>query len=240
MARKIVGITCNTVARSERSQRRQTLNVAYLRAVEQAGAIPLILPNTRDSETAARYMDLIDGLLLSGGADLSPALYGQAPHPTVKGVEPDRDATEFVLTKAAIAADMPILAICRGIQTLNVALGGTLYQDLPTDQPSKINHSQTTAGIPRNQATHLIDIKAGTRLREIIGSDQMETNSMHHQSIKEAASGLRISAYAADGVVEAAEIPTAKFIIAVQFHPEETAPTDSLSCKIFQSFVAAL
>ncbi len=240
MARKIVGITCNTLSESKHSQARQSLNLAYLRAVEQAGAIPLILPNTMDAETAARYLDVIDGLLLSGGADLSPALYGQAAHPTVTDVEPDRDFTEFAIVQAAITADMPILAICRGIQTLNVALGGTLYQDLPSEHPSAIHHQQTEAGIPRGQATHAIAIEAGTRLREIIGADRMETNSMHHQAIREAAVGLVISAYAPDGVVEAAEIPTARYILAVQFHPEETAPSDPLSQRIFSSFVAAL
>ena len=240
MARKIVGITCNTLSGDGHSEPRQSLNLAYLRAVEQAGATPIVLPNTLDSESALRYLDIIDGLLLSGGADLSPGLYGQEAHSTVTDVEPDRDRTEFALTQAAITADMPILAICRGIQTLNVALGGTLYQDLPSDRPSDIKHSQTAFGIPRSQPTHTITIQQGTRLYEILGTDRMETNSMHHQAIRQAAAGFMISATASDGVVEAAEILSARYVIAVQFHPEETAPSDPLSQRLFSSFVAAL
>jgi putative glutamine amidotransferase len=240
MSRKIVGITCSTLPGTEGGGPRQMLNRAYVWAIEQAGGVPLILPATTDLEAAARYLSVLDGLMLSGGVDVAPARYGQEPHPQLGEVDLDRDATELTLIPAAVAQDMPIFGICRGIQVLNVALGGTLYQDLPSERPGPIQHQQSKAQIPRNQASHSIRVEGDTRLASLVGEGEVRMNSFHHQALKDVAAPLIVTALAPDGVIEGVESPTHRYLVAVQFHPEETAPNDEKSRKLFEGFVAAL
>jgi putative glutamine amidotransferase len=240
MARKIVGITCSTQAAKEEAGPRQMLNRAYVWAIERAGGVPVILPATTEPEVVARYLGVLDGLLLSGGVDVAPALYRQEEHPKLGTVDTDRDTLEMPLIREAVAQDMPIFAICRGIQALNVALGGTLYQDLPSERPSEIAHQQSERKIPRECPSHVVRILPESRLRAIVGSEEMATNSFHHQALREVAEGLAVTAFAPDGVIEAVESPTHRHIVAVQFHPEETAPNDEKSRRLFESFVAAL
>jgi putative glutamine amidotransferase len=135
---------------------------------------------------------------------------------------------------------MPVVAICRGIQSLNIALGGTLYQDIPSQTPSAIHHQQSDVGIPRNTTSHSVRIEPDSRLRYIVGVDEMQTNSFHHQSLKQVADGLVVTAVAPDGIIEAAESPAHRYVVAVQFHPEETAPNDLHSRQLFEAFIAAL
>ena len=239
MARKVVGITCSTQT-TEEGGARQTLNRAYVWAVERAGGIPIVLPVTTEKDVIARYLSVIDGLLLSGGVDVAPAYYGQEPHPRLGSVDADRDTTELPLIREAVAQDVPIFAICRGIQALNVALGGTLYQDLPSEYPSDIAHRQEQNQIPRDQPSHSIRIDPESRLRAVAGAQEMRTNSFHHQALRNVADGLRVTAQAPDGVIEAVESPTHRYVVGVQFHPEETAPKDEKSRRLFESFVAAL
>ena len=238
--KKIVGITCSTQPAGEESGGRQMLNRAYIWAVEQAGGVPIILPVTREPDVISRWLGIIDGLLPSGGVDVAPACYGQTPHPRLGDVDDDRDATELPLLRAALAQDMPIFAICRGIQVLNVALGGTLYQDLPSERPSDIVHSQEKLKIPRDQFSHSIAIEPHTRLAEIIGADTMQTNSFHHQALRDVAAPLVVTAVAPDGVIEAAESQTHQYVVCVQFHPEETAVRDENSRRLFKAFIEAL
>ncbi len=240
MARKIVGITCGTLPPPERGSPRQSLNRPYVWAVERAGGVPIILPVTTEPEVIARYLGVVDGLLLSGGVDLAPACYGQEPHPRLGEVDLDRDATELPLVREALAQDVPIFAICRGIQTLNVALGGTLYQDLPSEFPSDIAHQQSELKLARDRFSHSIRIQPGSRLHAIVGAEEMQTNSFHHQALREVAKELIVTAKAPDGVIEAAEIPDRRYVLAVQFHPEETAPHDPKSQRLFDAFVTAL
>ena len=240
MPQKTIGITCNTLLATEKSGPRQTLNRAYVWAVERAGGIPIILPVTRDTDIIARYLSVVDGLLLSGGVDVAPACYGQPPHPQLGDVDADRDATELPLIKAALAADMPIFAICRGIQMLNVALGGTLYQDLPSERPSDIGHAQNERKIPRDVCTHSVAVEPHTRLADIVGASEMRCNSFHHQALRDVASPLVVTGLAPDGVIEAVESPRHRYVVGVQFHPEETAPTDESSRRLFAAFVQAL
>ena len=183
---------------------------------------------------------VLDGLLLSGGVDVAPERYGQEPHPKLGQVDYDRDALEMPLIAQALQQDMPIFAICRGIQSLNVAMGGTLYQDLPSEYPSELVHQQSLRKIPRNQFSHAIQIEPDSRLGSIAGADEMRTNSFHHQALRDVAKGLVVTAHAPDGVIEAAESPTHRYVVAVQFHPEETAPNDEKSRRLFEAFVAAL
>jgi putative glutamine amidotransferase len=236
---RIVGITCGTLVAREDRVAKQALNRAYVRAVEQAGGIPIALPVTGDEELLHRCLEIVGGLLLTGGVDVAPAHYGRPPHPAEE-VDPDRDAAELPLIREAVRRDMPIFAICRGIQALNVALGGSLYQDLPSEWPSEICHQQTQQGIARSAFSHAVTIEADSRLRSIAGADTIRTNSMHHQALRDVAAMLRVTAHAPDGVIEAAEAPDARYVVAVQFHPEETAPHDEVSRRLFEDFVAAL
>lgn len=238
--RKVVGITCGTRPAKGKSGPGQALNRAYVWAVERAGGVPVILPVTTEAESIGRYLDLLDGLLLSGGVDVDPACYGEPPHPELGTVDADRDTTELPLVRAALERDMPIFAICRGIQVLNVALGGTLYQDLPSERPGDIVHAQDTLEIPRDTASHSITVEPYSRLAEIVGEGEMRVNSFHHQALRTVAAPLTVTAYALDGVIEAVESRAHRYLVAVQFHPEETSIHDAKSQHLFDAFVREL
>jgi putative glutamine amidotransferase len=216
------------------------LNRAYVWAVERAGGVPILLPVTRERDVISRYLGVVDGLLLSGGADLDPACYGAEPHPCLGEVDADRDATELPLIADALVQDVPIFAICRGIQALNVALGGTLYQDLHSERPSEIVHTQKDLGLARDRFSHSIHVEPGSRLHAIVDTEEMLCNSFHHQAIQELGAGLVVTATAPDGVIEAVESPAHRYVLAVQFHPEETAPHDPRSHALFESFIRGL
>lgn len=240
MGRKIVGITCGTRAATETENARQNLNRSYVWAVEQAGGVPIILPVTTEPEVIARYLGILDGLLLSGGVDVAPECYGQAPHPHLGEVDTDRDATELPLIRQALADEVPIFAICRGIQSLNIAMGGTLYQDLPAQFPSDIQHYQSKIGKARHEFNHDIRIEPNSRLRSIVGVETMPVNTFHHQALLDVAEGLTVTAHAPDGVIEAVEAGAHRYVVGVQFHPEDTAPRDENSRRLFTAFVEAL
>ena len=237
---RLVGITGNTTQKTAQNEARQTLNRAYLRAVEAAGGVPLILPITTNLDTIHRCLDAMDGILLSGGVDMEPGRYGQEPHSTVDPTDADRDAAEIALIRAALERDKPIFAICRGLQILNVALGGTLIQDLPTEKPSALFHSQSERNIPRPETVHSIQIDPNSRLAQIVGAETMQVNSLHHQALKEVANGLKVTARAEDDVIEAAEMPDKRFVVAIQCHPEELAAWQSESQRLFAAFVEAI
>ncbi len=239
MSLKRVGITCSTVLQSPYGER-DVLNRKYARAIENAGGIPLILPVFGGAEMAAKYLGAIDGLLLSGGVDMVPAEYGQNALPELEDTDAERDQLELPLIKLALEQNVPIFGICRGLQTLNVALGGTLYQDLPTQKPSDIVHAQSKLGVTRDTFTHTMNINADTRLASIVGAGAMQVNSHHHQAIDRLGSGLIVTATAPDGVIEAVELPLNRYVVAVQSHPEETATHDERSRKLFAAFVAIL
>jgi putative glutamine amidotransferase len=240
MARKIVGITCATAPKMGMESARQTLNRPYVWAVEQAGGVPLLIPATTFAENASAYLSVLDGLLLSGGVDVAPACYGEEPHPELGEVDADRDSIEIPLTRLALAQDLPVFAICRGMQVLNIALGGTLFQDIPSERPSWIQHQQRYAAIPRHCVTHTLHIEEKTRLHQIVGGSRMATNSFHHQALKQIGEGLSVTAHAADGTVEAVESAKHRYVLGVQFHPEETASVDLNSRLLFEDFVRAL
>lgn len=240
MSRKIVGILGSTSAATEDSGPKQYLNRAYVWAVENAGGTPIILPVTREPAAISRYLGLLDGLVLSGGVDVDPACFGEEPHPQLGTVDDDRDTTELPLIREALAQDMPIFAICRGIQSLNVAMGGSLYQDIPSQVPSPIHHQQGDLKIPRGQTSHAVRVVPGSRLHSIVEAEEIRTNSFHHQALKQVAEGLVVTGYAEDDIIEAAESPSHRYVVAVQFHPEETAPNDLPSRRLFDAFVAAL
>ncbi|HEV8510922.1 MAG TPA: gamma-glutamyl-gamma-aminobutyrate hydrolase family protein [Gemmatimonadales bacterium] len=194
---------------------RVTLNTAYVRALERAGLVPLAVPTMLAADRAGAALAAVHGLVLTGGEDVAPDRYGAAPHPRLGDVDPVRDAAELELIAAARARRLPILAICRGIQILNVALGGTLYQDLDSERPGSVPHSGETS--------HAVRVQAGSLLERTLGTRSATVNSRHHQAIRDLAPGLKAVAWADDGVIEGAEPVDAQasWIVAVQWHPED-------------------
>ena len=206
----------------------------YLEGLEEAGAIPIILPLTAAGVDIAQLVDLCDGFLFTGGQDVDPNLYGEAVRPTCGELCPARDALERELLRQALERDKPILGICRGIQFLNAALGGTLYQDLPTEHPSEIEHSMKP---PYDQAAHTVRILPDTPLAALLEKQELGVNSCHHQAIKSLAPSLVEMARSTDDLIEAVYLPGKTFVWAVQWHPEMSLRTDEASRKIFEAFV---
>jgi putative glutamine amidotransferase len=189
----------------------------YLRAVEQAGGLPFVLAPGRP-EDAPELLGRLDGLLLSGGGDVDPSLFGEERHARVASVVRERDDFEIALARQALERDVPLLAICRGQQVLNVAAGGTLVQDIPSQVAGTVDHDPD---VERWQTTHDVEIVPGTRLRAILGKDRLAVNSFHHQSVRDVGRGLVVSARSPeDAVVEGLEAPDRRFAVAVQWHPE--------------------
>lgn len=201
---------------------RVRVNEAYARAVELAGMIPLVLPPFGDPRLASAVVHSLDGLLLTGGEDVDPARYGAVRHVSVDAPHERRDATELALVAAARRRRTPLLAICRGLQIVNVALGGSLVQDLPTERPDGVPHAP---GGPRDARVHDVHVDPGTRLSAAIGATRLRVNSSHHQAIAGLAPGLVVTARAADGVVEGAETADEWWMVGVQWHPEELVAT---------------
>lgn len=205
----------------------------YATSIIKAGGLPVALP--LDPDLAAEILDRIDGLVLTGGAfDVDPALFGDtARHETVT-VKPARTDFEMVITKAALAADLPILGICGGEQLLNVALGGTLIQHIPDEIADALAHEQPN---PRDEPSHEVEIIPGSKLYDIVGTTKMAVNSAHHQAVKEPAPDLAVNARAPDGVIEGIEDPDRRFCIGVEWHPEfEISEGDS---RILKAFIIA-
>ena len=225
--RPLVGITTYiTPARFGGWEEESALVPAdYTRAVERAGGRPLLVPPSEDG--VEETLDVLDAVIFSGGSDLDPTAYGQDPHPETTGVEEDRDRAELALLQAALARDMPVLAVCRGSQVLNVALGGDLVQHLP-DLVGDDKHKHT----PGAYADHDVDLVPGTRLGSLLG-DHAPIKSHHHQGFGRLGEGLREAARAEDGTVEALEDPSRRFTLGVLWHPE--AGEDM---RLFEAFVA--
>jgi putative glutamine amidotransferase len=208
----------------------------YVRSVEQAGAIPMIVPPSTPDH-AGDILDRLDGLLLSGGVDIDPALFGQAPHPDLRRVDRRRDDLELALTREALERDLPVLAICRGIQVLNVACGGTLVQHLPSVVPGSERHDRPE---PRTGRVHGVDVQPATRLHQILGADTFPVNSFHHQAVDDLGQGLRkVATCTEDGVVEGVEMPGRRFVVGVQWHPETFWDADDSFQALFDAHAEA-
>jgi putative glutamine amidotransferase len=212
----------------------------YLEAVRQAGAEPVLVSMLFSSDELLQLAQTLDGVVLTGSpADVDPAHYGAARQPECADPDPDRDRTDFTLLEHAFADHKPVLAICFGIQSLNVFLGGTLIQDIPTEIGTTIEHEwEYEKGAP--ETFHAARIEPGSQLAQLAGSNEACVNSSHHQSVKELGRGLRIAARAADGVIEAVEwTGDSNWVMGVQWHPERMAATDALAQSLFRSLVSA-
>lgn len=213
---------------------RSGVNSAYLRAVIAAGGAPSILSPLTPPSAVPSLLDGIDALLLSGGADIDPKHYRAPPHPKLGTVEPERDAFELALFAEARVRKLPVLAICRGLQLVNVALGGTLWQDLPAERGP---HPQSAK---RTDRVHPVDVVSGTRLRGALGEAVLSVNSFHHQAIRDLAPGLVASAHTPDGLIEGIETESELWLLGVQWHPEEFwAEPSAPDLGLFRAVVAA-
>ena len=218
------------------------MNQRYYHAVAMAGATPVLLPLLdEDQQEALRgAYEACDGILLPGGVDVDPACFNEAPHPKLGRTDPARDRVEMQLTRWAVEDRKPLLGLCRGLQVVNVALGGTLWQDLEAEVPGAIRHDYfPTYGFGRDHLAHEVALTEGTRLRRALERDRIQVNSMHHQGIKALASGLRPSALAPDGLIEAAEGNNGQFLVGVQWHPEVFEMSDACTGALFGAFVSA-
>jgi len=218
---------------SQPAYRFEYLKEQYYEAIEEQRALPIGIPATERLSTIEQYCDMINGLFLLGGEDINPSLYDEELDPLCKPLMPRRDQFECQLINACHRRQIPIFGICRGLQMMNVAFGGTLYQDL-SQMPGAANHGQV--GELDYSTRHQVEIVPGTRLHRIVGADRIETNTGHHQGIKQLAKGLTVSAKTPDGVIEAIE--GSGFTIAVQWHPEAWS-CDPHSRKLFADFCEA-
>ena len=235
MSRPLVAVTATTEV--IRDLLRARLNAAYIAALEGAGLIPLASPPLADPAAAHALLERVDGLVLTGGEDMDPRHYGAARHPATEEPHATRDGWELALVSAARDRGLPVLAICRGMQVLNVALGGTLIQDIPSERPSELAHTDSAA---RRRRIHAIHCEPGSRLEGALGARTLSVNSSHHQAIDRVAPTLRISARATDGIIEGVEtLDQDWWVVGAQWHPEELVATpEPWDRALFSAFTA--
>lgn len=214
-------------------------NIAYkacIEAIADAGGLPVIIPLDVNDEVLRGIYERLDGVLLPGGGDIRPSIYGQDAHPTTYNIIDSRDHVELQVAKWAYEADTPLFGICRGHQVMNVAFGGTLVQDIPTQIGAEINHDNS---VPRSAHAHTVRIDPNSHLAQILGGTQFSVNSLHHQSVEQIAPGARLTALAPDEVVEGLEMPDKTFVLSVQWHPEDLYRDDPAMQRLFRAFVDA-
>ncbi|MFS8640616.1 MAG: gamma-glutamyl-gamma-aminobutyrate hydrolase family protein [Symbiobacteriaceae bacterium] len=233
--RPLIGVTAHNRANEEPGRDWLYIPRDYFRAVWRAGGLPVMLPLVADEAEAAQVLERLDGLLLAGGDDLDPLLYGELPLPGTGRIDPERDRAELAYARQAVRRDMPTLGICRGHQVLAVAFGGALWQDIPTQVPGAIKHRQEA---PADYPTHPVAIAPGTRLAALLGPERL-VNSRHHQAVKRVPEGWVASAHAPDGVIEAMEHPERRFVLSVQWHPENFQGQPYNFDSLFEAFVDA-
>jgi putative glutamine amidotransferase len=241
MKRPVIAITPSIQRTGEEfSDRSINLSLCYTRAVESAGGVALVTPLTEDTRHISRFLDSVDGLMLTGGGDIDAGFYEPALSPVLKkklgGVDRQRDQMELHLVHQARERRLPILGICRGHQVVNVAFGGKLIVDIPTQVTTEIRHSRPDQ---KNDPVHEIQIEPGSRFATIFGTTHLAVNSSHHQAVAQIGKNLRVSARAADGVVEAIETTEDMFILGVQIHPERMWSKYPEILRLFQALIAA-
>lgn len=236
MALPLIGITTSRTINSYGAQA-LSLSEAYTRALTQAGGVPVLIPLDLPAPALHELVMRLDGLLFSGGGDMHPGRYGAPVHPLVSSIQEDRDQLEIDLLQGVVQRGLPFLGICRGLQVINVALGGSLYEDLLEQHPGALNHDRFPEQ-ERDYLAHPVSIELDSRLHRILNCTRVEVNSMHHQGIRDLAPGLKPVASAPDGVIEAVELPDYPFGLAVQWHPE-CLPAHFPMQRLFREFVAA-
>jgi len=236
MSSPIIGITISRTL-SKYGYSLLAITEAYTQSISKSGASPVLIPLGLPEEQLLDIISRVDGILFAGGGDIHPNAYGSQMHPLVAEVDADRDRVEIFLAQQIIEQKMPFLGICRGIQLLNVAMGGTLWEDLEDQRPGSFRHSYFPE-YPRKYLAHPVDIEPDSKLASILQKHNIMVNSLHHQGIRQLAPGLKPIATAPDGLVEAAEIPGYPFGVAVQWHPE-WLPDTAAQNELFRSFYLA-
>jgi putative glutamine amidotransferase len=214
----------------------------YVRVSTAAGGVPWLVPSLGQDEATLRAIyERLDGVLLTGGVDIDPSHYGEPRHELCDRSDPDRDWTELALIRWAVADRKPLLGVCRGIQAINVACGGSLYQHLADQHPDAIKHDyfSTATQYPRDYLAHSVRVPAGSRLRRVLGVEEVQVNSMHHQGIRRLAPGLTATAFAPDGLIEGIEGADGGYLVGVQWHPEELVEAQASMRRLFADFIEA-
>lgn len=212
---------------------------SYIEAITVAGGIPILIPLGLPEEDLFAIYDRVDGLLIPGGGDINPTQYqGDQENSTVAGIDDDRDRVEFMLVRTAVAQQKPMFAICRGHQVFNVAMGGTLWEDVYSQMPAAITHDHYRAH-PMNYTAHSVEIETDSHLAHHLGRNYTMVNSLHHQGVRQLAPALRASAYSPDGLIEAIEVPDHPFAVGVQWHPENLFHDDPAWLGLFKGLVEA-
>jgi putative glutamine amidotransferase len=237
MAAPLIGVTSNLTPAEDGKFGTITVGESYIQAVLRAGGLPVVIPVGYSEEDVVSLFHRLDGLLLTGGADVDPRRFDGLPHPRVYGVDERRDAAEIQLVRMAVEEEKPFLGICRGIQVINVALGGTLYTDIGDQKDGALRHDWYP-NMDRSYLAHEVTLDGGSRLATILGGEEAQVNSLHHQGILRSAPALRVVGSAPDALIEAVEILGHPFAVGVQWHPEwlqEHAPQRQL----FEALVQA-
>lgn len=232
MERPLIGLS--TYGRNAKD--RYELQASYSWCTYHAGGAPVLLPPVGNGDLSDVWLDRVDGLILTGGGDVDPAMYGGARHPTMYTLDAERDTSEASLARAALKRDIPILAICRGLQVFNVVMGGTLYPHLPDVYGEEVAHRLP----PREPTKHDVRLVQDSRLANMMGGTVVNGVSWHHQAIHDVAPGLIPTAFAPDGVIEGAEAPDGRWLVGVQWHPEMSADHDPLQLRLFEGLVQAV
>jgi putative glutamine amidotransferase len=244
-SRPVIGITTQTLQAIDGIPaglpESWVMNQRYFVAATGAGAVPWMVPLLDDDEPTLREIyERLDGLLIPGGVDMDPGTFGEPRHPRLGAVDPARDQVELTLVRWALADRKPILGLCRGAQVINVALGGTLYQDIEAQVPAAIKHDYfPTAGFSRDHLAHEVTLTRGSRLEVLLDAPRILVNSMHHQGIKALAPALVPAATAPDGIIEAVELEAEQFCVGVQWHPEVFEMTNPHTRQLFTAFMRA-
>jgi putative glutamine amidotransferase len=236
----IIGCTTYTynIGESPAAFEMMGLNSDYLRAISAAGGLPVLIPNILPDDEIMDLFTQIDGLLLPGGGDVDPVHYGAGDHPALRGIDPNRDRVELMLARRAVEEKKPFLAICRGVQVLNVAMGGTLWQDVASQRPSSIRHDYYLE-FPRGHIAHPVQIDPHSLLARQLDTAQIDVNSMHHQGLRDLGAALKLTAQAEDGMIEGVEAVDHPYGIGVQWHPENLVEEHAPMRGLFTGLVQA-
>ncbi len=241
--RPLIGITTQTQEPIPgQAPRCWIMGHTYINSLSSQGALPWVIPLVADDLSTLRGIyEQVDGVFLPGGVDVEPVHYGETTSELCGRVDPDRDMVELTLARWAMEDHKPLLGVCRGLQVMNVAAGGSLYQDVLAQRPDAIKHDYYPyhGEYTRDRRSHEVRIEPASRLSRLLGGPQIMVNSMHHQGIKDLAPGLRPTSYAPDGLIESIESPNGHFAVAVQWHPEEFVHNDAPSRRLFQGFLKA-
>lgn len=241
MKRPLIGVTAGEVFNRDYPWSPVTYGQrhTFSDAIIEGGGVPIIIPLTKNTEVIDEISDRLDGLLLSGGNDIDPSQYGEKPGPRLLDPSVFRDSVEKQLLKNALAKDIPILGLCRGMQFLNVYHGGTLYQDISVDLPGSMNHESSNEAQDIEHKAHYITIDKKSKLYKIVGLNTIDVNTHHHQSVKKLGKGLRATAISQDGIIEALETDDDRFIIGIQAHPESLGRVIPNWVKLFEGLAEA-